>query len=235
MDSDKPVSETATNGSVDIKQPKSGESAARGHFDTTGVSVNPALIKGLRSMFPQEVLDKANDYYEGSLMSEADFIRAHLGDEADNEVDAKADANKDTKKADYKAKPVLADTLVEREDAPDIDGIGMGYLPDRQVKTLKKKVQKAKQNKQKLREDKDDGNENGDLNNDNDDDDDDDDDDYTVSRAELLQEYQKVRQTLIYQTGGYGKSPEELETEPVEEPVRKASRFKMARLSNRRL
>ncbi|KAF5100566.1 hypothetical protein D0Z00_001185 [Geotrichum galactomycetum] len=63
-----------------------------------------------------------------------------------------------------------------------------------------------------------------------------DEEDFTVSRAEIAKEYQKIRQSLIYQTGGYGKSIEELELEPVDEDgnAKKVSRFKAARLSTRR-
>lgn len=223
--------------------------ASAGVFDSSGTSINPALVHGLRSMFPQEVLDKANEYYENSLMSEEDFIKAHLPDD-DNENgegaeknEAKVEETANDKKKQDRNKPILAETLVERENAPIVDGFGMGYMPDQQINRLKKKSKAGKNEKVKSNDSgSKSSNKNGvdDENNneydvDNDDDyDDDDDQDYGVSRHELLQEYQKIRQTLIYQTGGFGKSPEELEAEPVGEPAKRVSRFKMARLSNRR-
>lgn len=231
----KPISKTidqnAKNKSKSSLKSTEGQKETKiphGQFDSTGSSINPALVKGLRSLFPQSVLEKANQYYEDSLMSEEDFIKAHLGDENEKEADAKNTESEDEKKKKEAAakeaeKPILAETLVEREVAPDVDGIGMGYLPDQHVKTLKKNK------KENSRPGNTSANSQEDL-----DDYDDDDEDFSVSRHELLQEYQKVRQTLIYQTGGYGKSPEELEEEPVNEPTKRVSRFKMARLSNRR-
>lgn len=231
----KPVSKTIdktfknkSKPSLKSTEDKKETKIPHGQFDSTGSSINPALVKGLRSLFPQSVLEKANQYYEDSLMSEEDFIKAHLGDQDETEADAKTTESEDEKKkkkatAKEVEKPILTETLVEREVAPDVDGIGMGYLPDQHVKTLKKN----KKENSRLGNTSASGQEYLD-------DYDDDDEDFSVSRHELLQEYQKVRQTLIYQTGGYGKSPEELEEEPVNEPIKRVSRFKMARLSNRR-
>lgn len=181
-------------------------------------SLTPGLASGMRSLFSPEVLAKADEYYQQSLLTEEDFIRAHLGDES-NEAEAEAMAaereeyeKKQKEKLEklnaYKTRPMMEDTLVEREVAPRVSGQGMGFVPDEYLHSHE-----------------------------DDDEDDDDEDNYEVNRAEIAREYQKIRQSLIYQTGGYGRTLEELELEPVDDEgnVKKMSRFKAARLSTRRM
>lgn len=182
-------------------------------------NLRPGLASGMKSMFSPELLAKADEYYQQSLLSEEDFIRAHLGDES-NEKDAeimaaereayeKEQKEKLEKQHAYKTRPLMENTLVERESAPQITGRGMGFVPDEYLTS---------------NHDDDEGGAN------------DFDEDYEVNKAEIAREYQKIRQSLIYQTGGYGQSLEELEMEPVDDgSVKKMSRFKAARLSSRRM
>lgn len=222
----------ATNGASKENPAEKEDEDDRGSIfnkyqEASGTVINPALINGLRSIIPAEVLKRANEYYENSLMTEDDFIKAHLGDgtkdtkdgeEQKNEEDEKEKQQREEeekKRKELAARPVLADALVEREVAPEVDSRGMGFLPDHKI---------GKHSQRSLHDDEE-----------NDEATDSDEEDYSISRRELMDEYQKVRQSLIYSTGGYGKSPEELETDTVEEETgRKVSRFKMARLSTRR-
>lgn len=234
--------ETSSKSDYEKSAKKDDHLAAAGSdltHDFSSMNVNPALIKGIRSVIPPNVLNKANEYYEQSLMTEEDFIKAHLGNEDDStkDKDKKEDFPKNDKDKYYKARPVLSDVLVEREDAPEIDAKGLGFLPDEYLKS-------KNSNDDNLGQSEDDD---GDM-------------DYTVNRKQLLEEYQKVRQSLIYKTGGFGRSPEEMLMEPAYEyngdynsssgngnilektptgaipkPAKKVSRFKAARLSNRRL
>lgn len=177
-------------------------------------TLRPGLASGMRSLFPADVLAKADEYYQQSLLTEEQFIRAHLGNE-DEQEESEIIAERERfleeekqailKKNEYKNRPVMEEELVEKPVAPYVSGRGMGFVPDEYL-------------------------------HDDEDDDDDDEDDYTVNRAEIAREYQKIRQSLIYQTGGYGQSLEELEVEPIDEEgnIRKVSRFKAARLSTRR-
>lgn len=201
-------------------------------------TLRPGLASGMRSLFPADVLAKADQYYQQSVLTEEQFIRAHLGNEEDQDPElmaaerAEYEREEKRKRAErnaYKTKPVMEDELVEREVAPVVDGRGMGFVPD-------KYLRQRRQNRNYYDDDEDDDeNEVEGDNNEDDDDDDDDDEDYSVNRAEIAREYQKLRQSLIYQTGGYGQSLQELEVEPIEEQGRKVSRFKAARLSTRRM
>ncbi|KAF5101095.1 hypothetical protein DV451_002281 [Geotrichum candidum] len=150
----------------------------------------------------QQLSDGAKD---PSLLSEEDFIKAHMPESDEEEEDNKDDTDGAKEKEDYQDRPIIEENLIEREFAPPVDSRGMGYVPAKYL--------------------------HGD-----DDENESDDEDFTVSRAEIAKEYQKIRQSLIYQTGGYGKSIEELELEPVDEDgnAKKVSRFKAARLSTRR-
>lgn len=168
-------------------------------------TITPGLAQGMGSLLSAEVLAKAEDYYQQSLLSEEDFIKAHMPESDEEEEDNKDDTDGGKEKEDYQDRPIIEENLIEREFAPPVDSRGMGYVPAKYL--------------------------HGD-----DDENESDDEDFTVSRAEIAKEYQKIRQSLIYQTGGYGKSIEELELEPVDEDgnAKKVSRFKAARLSTRR-
>jgi hypothetical protein len=177
---------------------------SRSSSDSTRQGINtikPGLVQGMGSLLSAEVLAKAEDYYQQSLLSEEDFIKAHSV-ESDEEEENKDDTDGGKEQQDYQSRPIVEENLIEREFAPPVDSRGMGYVPAKYLH----------------------------------DDNESDEEDFTVSRAEIANEYQKIRQSLIYQTGGYGKSIEELELEPVDEDgnARKVSRFKAARLSTRR-
>lgn len=199
-------------------------------------NIRPGLASGMKSLFPASVLAKADEYYQQSLLTEEEFIRAHLGNEeeaheqealdiaAERERYKEEQKQAERKRNEYKSRPIMEDELIERAVAPHVDGRGMGFVPDKHLKKNSNNTKKK--------------NGCGAGDSDGEDEDyDDDDEDYTVSRAEIAREYQKLRQLLMFQTGGYGKSLEELEVEPIEEEgqVRRPSRFKAARLSTRRV
>lgn len=189
---------------VDTNRSPGLGSLASKNLNRNGVdTIRPGLAQGMGSLLSAEVLAKAEDYYQQSLLSEEDFIKAHSFDDDEQYEDGDGEENSDEKEQAYQNRPIVEENLIEREFAPTVDSRGMGYVPSQYLNS--------------------DRNES-------------DEEDFTVSRAEIAKEYQKIRQSLIYQTGGYGKSIEELELEPVDEDgnAKKVSRFKAARLSTRR-